>query len=357
MKFFTKSSIISKRTIQTFKIKIAPTFLLLAFMFPAIAGNAITMDRDIAILHKNLASGMETRTNHNSSTLSPITVAAKFKVSGTVVSAKTLETLIGVQVREKGTSNATVTDVNGAFTLQVTSPKAFLLISYVGFETQEVAVNNSSQLTIRLTESVKTLDEVVVVGYGSQKRVTVTGAITTISTKDLRQSPVTNISNALAGRLSGMVVTQYSGGEPGVDQSSVFVRGISTYNTGNNSQRPIVIVDGIERDFQYLNPDEIESFSILKDASATAVYGVRGANGVILVTTRRGQLMEKANVTFKASSGISAPIKFPKYLGSADYALLYNEANTNDKSTRTQFTQAAIDNYKIANGDQRRYQL
>ena len=150
-----------------------------------------------------------------------------------------------------------------------------------------------------------------------------------------------------------MIVTQYSGGEPGVDQSQIFVRGISTYNTANNAQQPIVMVDGIERDFQYLNPDEVETFSILKDASATAVYGVRGANGVILVTTRRGKLMEKTNVTFKASSGISSPIKFPQYLGSADYALLYNEARLNDNPNTTSalFTQAKIDNYRIAKGD------
>lgn len=349
MKFFTKSSIISKRTIQTFKIKVAPTFLLLAFMFPAIAGNANSKVREIAIAPKSISSSLDAKTNHNLITLSSKAIAAKFKVTGTVVSAKTLETLIGVAIREKGTSTATVTDVNGAFTLQVSSPKAILLVSYIGYETQEIPVDNISQLTIRLIESVKQLDEVVVVGYGSQKKVTVVGAITSISTKELRQSPTTNISNALAGRLSGMIVNQYSGGEPGVDKSSILVRGMSTYGT----QSPIVLVDGIERDFQYLNPEEIETFTILKDASATAVYGVRGANGVILVTTRRGRASEKANVTFKASTGISSPVKFPKYLGSADYAMLYNEAKLNDNpnTTSTLFTPQQIENYRIAKGD------
>jgi len=376
-------------------------FLLLVSIFPVIASNAYSQETEIAFKQKSITletviQKIEASTNyrflyrteqinmqqkvnvsdvktpvldilsdisrsnnftfkvldHNLIVLSPNSVAAKFKVSGTIVSTKNLETLIGVSVREKGTSNATVTDINGAFSLLVLSPNAILEVSYVGYIKQEIAVDNKSQLTIRLVEDVKTLDEVVVVGYGTQKRVTVVGAITSITTKELRQSPTTNLSNALAGRLPGMLVNQFSGGEPGVDQSQVFVRGMSTYNTGNNSQNPIVIVDGIERDFQYLNPDEVETFSILKDASATAVYGIRGANGVILVTTRRGKEMEKARVSFKASTGISSPIKFPQYLGSADYATLYNEAlSNNPTNTAALFTPAAIANYRIAKGD------
>jgi TonB-dependent SusC/RagA subfamily outer membrane receptor len=216
-------------------------------------------------------------------------------------------------------------------------------------KTQEFLVGSKSIINVFMEDETVGIEDVVVVGYGVQKKVTVVGAITTINTKELRQSPTTNLSNALAGRMSGMMVNQFSGGEPGVDQSQVFVRGMSTYN----NQNPIVIVDGIERDFQYLSPDEVETFSILKDASATAVYGVRGANGVILVTTRRGKVMEKANVTFKASTGISAPIKFPQYLGSADYAMLYNEARLNDNPNTTSalFTQEQIANYRKAKGD------
>ena len=398
MKFFTRSVIKSKCTTQIIRTMKISAFLLLVSIFHVIASNAYSQDAEVTFKQKNLSlesviQNIEASTNYrflyrteqidmhqrvnvsivktpvieilndlsksnnftykildrNLIVLSPIVSAAKFKVTGTVVSSKTFETLIGVSVREKGTTNGTVTDINGAFTIQVSSPNATLEISYIGFEKQEVAVNNTSQLTIRLVESIKTLDEVVVVGYGSQKRVTVVGAITSISTKELRQSPTTNISNALAGRLSGMIVNQYSGGEPGVDQSSIFIRGMSTYGT----QSPIVLVDGIERDFQYLNPDEVETFTILKDASATAPFGVRGANGVILVTTRRGKTMEKANVSFKASTGISSPVKFPEYLGSADYAMLYNEAKLNDNpnTTSTLFTQAQIDNYRKAKGD------
>ena len=180
------------------------------------------------------------------------------------------------------------------------------------------------------------------------------GSVATITTKDLTQSPTANINNALAGRLPGLIVNQYAGGEPGVDQSELFIRGKATY--GNQSA--IVIVDGIERDMSYLAPDEIETFTILKDASATAAYGIRGANGVIVITTKRGKAAEKATVNLKASIGINQPIGFPEYLGSADYATLYNEARLNDAkmtgadiSSLNLFSQQAIDNFRRAKGD------
>ena len=269
-------------------------------------------------------------------------------ISGSVHDTKG-QPIPGVTVLVKGTTTGITTDIDGNFRLSLPVNAKILAISFMGMKTQEFPIGNQSVLKVVLEEESFGVDEVIVVGYGKQKRVTVVGAITTINTKELRQSPTTNLSNALAGRMSGMMVNQFSGGEPGVDQSAVFVRGMSTYN----NQNPIVIVDGIERDFQYLNPDEVETFSILKDASATAVYGVRGANGVILVTTRRGKVMEKANVTFKASSGVSSPIKFPQYLGSADYAMLYNEAHLNDNPNTTSalFSQTQIDNYRKAKGD------
>lgn len=260
--------------------------------------------------------------------------------------------IIGANIIEIGSSNGTVTDMDGHFRLNV-SNNATIRITYIGYLEQDISTVGKNSFNITLQEDVKALDEVVIVGYGTQKKVTVVGSITSIQTKELRQSPTTNLSNALAGRMPGMMANQFRGGEPGVDQSDIFIRGISTYNTGNNAQRPIVIVDGIERDFQYLSPDEVESFTILKDASATAVYGVRGANGVILVTTRRGRPMEKANVVFKASSGISSPIKFPEYLGSADYAALYNEARLNDdpNTSVALFSTEQIENYRKAKGD------
>jgi TonB-linked SusC/RagA family outer membrane protein len=272
----------------------------------------------------------------------------KKSVSGKVTDEKG-QTVPGASVIVKGTTNGVITALNGSFTLANVPENATLQVSFVGMKTQEFPVAGKTNFNVVMVDETVGLEDIIVVGYGTQKKVTVVGAVTAISTRELRQSPTTNISNALAGRLPGLIVNQFSGGEPGVDQSSVFVRGMSTL--GNQS--PIVLVDGIERDFQYLNPEEVESFTILKDASATAVYGIRGANGVILVTTRRGKSMERANVTFKASTGISAPIKFPDYLGSADYAQLYNEANLNDNplTTKALFTPAQIDNYRIAKGD------
>lgn len=257
----------------------------------------------------------------------------------------------GVSISIEGKSSGVNTDEKGNFSISVPD-NSVLVFTYVGYKTVKQTVRGkTSRIDISLVPDVLALDDVVIVGYGAQKKVTVVGAITSISTKDLRLSPTTNLSNALAGRMSGIMVNQFSGGEPGVDQSQIFIRGISTYNS--SSQSPIVVVDGIERDFQYLNPEEIETLSILKDASATAVYGVKGANGVILVTTRRGKLMEKANVTFKASTGISSPIKFPEYLGSADYAMLYNEARLNDNPNTSSalFTPTQIANYRKAKGD------
>lgn len=174
----------------------------------------------------------------------------------------------------------------------------------------------------------------------------------TITTDDLKQSPTANLTNALAGRLPGLMANQFSGGEPGVDRSNIYIRGLGTY--GNTA--PIVIIDGLERSMDYLSPSEIETFSILKDASSTAPYGVRGANGVILITTKRGKVQDKASVNFKASVGANQPIKFPTYLGSADYATLYNEAILNNNpgvnpSTLNLFTDDAILKFKRAKGD------
>lgn len=224
----------------------------------------------------------------------------------------------------------------------------------MGYQPQEIVPGAKKDLTVLLQEDTKALQEVVVVGYTKQRKETMVGSVATITTKDLTQSPTANINNALAGRLPGLVVNQYAGGEPGVDQSELFIRGKATY--GNQSA--IVIVDGIERDMSYLAPDEIETFTILKDASATAAYGIRGANGVIVITTKRGKAAEKATVNLKASVGINQPIGFPEYLGSADYATLYNEARLNDAkmtgadiSSLNLFSQQAIDNFRRAKGD------
>lgn len=283
------------------------------------------------------------------------TQSNKITVSGTVLDKTTNDPLIGVSVVVKGVPNAgTITDMDGKFTLKLPYAEAPLVFSYLGYQPQEIVPGAKKELTVLLQEDTKALQEVVVVGYTKQRKETMIGSVATITTKDLTQSPTANINNALAGRLPGLIVNQYAGGEPGVDQSELFIRGKATY--GNQSA--IVIVDGIERDMSYLAPDEIETFTILKDASATAAYGIRGANGVIVITTKRGKAAEKATVNLKASIGINQPIGFPEYLGSADYATLYNEARLNDAkmtgadiSSLNLFSQQAIDNFRRAKGD------
>ena len=283
------------------------------------------------------------------------TQSNKITVSGTVLDKTTNDPLIGVSVVVKGVANAgTITDMDGKFMLKLPYAEAPLVFSYLGYQPQEIVPGAKKELTVLLQEDTKALQEVVVVGYTKQRKETMIGSVATITTKDLTQSPTANINNALAGRLPGLIVNQYAGGEPGVDQSELFIRGKATY--GNQSA--IVIVDGIERDMSYLAPDEIETFTILKDASATAAYGIRGANGVIVITTKRGKAAEKATVNLKASIGINQPIGFPEYLGSADYATLYNEARLNDAkmtgadiSSLNLFSQQAIDNFRRAKGD------
>ena len=277
--------------------------------------------------------------------------SSKLTVKGFVKDDKG-DPMIGVTLIVKGTNFGTVSNADGSYSIDVPYGGATLMVSYIGYAPQEINVNNRTKIDITLLEDSKALEEVVVVGYNVQKKETITGSIATITTKDLKQSPTANINNALAGRMPGLLVNQFSGGEPGNDAAQLNIRGISTYGQSG----VIMIVDGIERDMSYLAPDEIETFTILKDASATAPYGIRGANGVIVVTTKRGRKGEKPTVDFKASVGISEPIRYPDYLGSADYATLYNEAMLNDNpslaaDSPSLFTQTAIDNYRRAKGD------
>ena len=250
----------------------------------------------------------------------------KFTVTGSVKDDKGTP-VVGASIIINGTNIGVTSNLEGNFTLDAPYSEATLMVSYLGYAPQEIPINNRTHIDVVLIEDAKALDNVVVVGYTTQKRATITGSVSTITTRELGQSPTANINNALAGRLPGLIVTQYGGGEPGFDVASVNIRGVATYGNGKS---PIVIVDGIERDMSYLSSDEIETFTILKDASATAPYGIRGANGVIIITTKRGRAGEKPTVEFKASVGITEPAKFPDYLGSADYAVLYNEALIND---------------------------
>lgn len=269
----------------------------------------------------------------------PAPAAPPRNIIGSVIEYRTNTPLPGVSVQVKGTTRGTQTQADGTFSIQAPAGAKALIFSFVGYETKEQELGTSNQVNISLNSANIGLKDVVVVAYGEQKKATVTGSVSSIGTKELVQSPVSNLTNALAGRLPGLITTQRSG-EPGVDASTLYIRGISTLNTAS----PIIMVDGVERSMDYLDPNDIESFTVLKDAAATAVLGMRGANGAVLVTTKRGKA-GAPQVSFRASMGIQEATRLPQYLGSYDYARLYNEALVNDGSQRA-FTDEQLEGYK-----------
>ena len=244
-----------------------------------------------------------------------------FKVVGNVTDEKG-EPLIGVSIFMKtdSTVNA-ITDMNGAYSIAVPDKYAELSFRYIGFVPKNEKVDNRRVLNVIMVEDVGQLDEVVVVAYGAQKKESVVGSITTIEPAKLNVSTSRSLSNNLAGTVTGVIGVQRSG-EPGYDNSSFWIRGISTFQ--DVGKDPLVLVDGIERSLDNIDVEEIESFSVLKDAAASAVYGVRGANGVILINTKRGHV-GKPRVVVKSEFAFTQPIKLPNYIGAADYMQLLDD--------------------------------
>ncbi|MCE5331982.1 MAG: TonB-dependent receptor [Bacteroidales bacterium] len=243
----------------------------------------------------------------------------EIKVSGKITSADN-EPIIGASVRVEGTTNGTVSDVNGYYSLNVYIG-AKLTFSYVGYKSTTVQVSRAGELNQVLQEDSKVMDELVVVGYGVQKKATLSGSIAGVNGKEILKSPAMNVTNSLAGNVAGLVVVGQSG-EPGADYSSLYIRGTGSLN--DNS--PLIVVDGVpNRSLERIDPSTIENISVLKDASA-AIYGSQAANGVILVTTKRGKA-EKMGITASYSAGWSRPTYLPEVCNSAEYATLVNEVN------------------------------
>ncbi len=245
------------------------------------------------------------------------------KVIGVVKDANG-EPVIGASVVVVGTGKGTITDFDGNFSLDA-PVGAKIKISFLGYKTQVITVKKGAKINIVLEDDSQMLGEVQVVAYGVQKKVSVTGAISSMKGDDLLKTPAGSISNVLSGQVTGVSSVQYSG-EPGADAADIYVRGIATY-TGSAS--PLIQVDGVERDMSQLDPNEIESVTVLKDASATAVFGVRGANGVILITTKRGK-EGKAKISFSSSVGVNVRTKELDFANSYQYADYYNMMLTND---------------------------
>ncbi|WP_316815316.1 TonB-dependent receptor [Pedobacter nyackensis] len=267
-----------------------------------------------------------------------LSVFANIDVGGRVLDEKR-KPLAGATVRVKNTDKVVSTNSDGEFQLNGIAEDATLLVSFLGYKVQEIAVNNRKVLEVTLVIDNSTLDDVVVVGFAKQKKESMVSSISSVSGEGL-QFGGRNLSNNLQGQLPGIISFQRSG-EPGYDNATFWIRGISTYN---GAQNPLILVDGVPRSFNDIDPNEIATFSVLKDAAATAVYGAEGANGVILVTTKRG-MVQKTEITYRGEYSNLTPLRMPEFVGSAEYLSIFNEALTNEGKAPI-FDAALIDKYK-----------
>lgn len=263
----------------------------------------------------------------------------KIKITGLVTDAEGTA-ITGASVALKSNpAIGTATDRNGRFVIEV-EPSAVLWVSYIGLAGQELVVSNAEDYTVVLQQDASGLEEVVVVGFGRQKKESVVSSIATVSGETLR-APTRSLSNNLAGQIPGLIAVQRSG-MPGYDDAEFWIRGTSSFAGGTS---PLVLVDGIPRSLNDIDPDEIETFSLLKDAAATAVYGAEGANGVILITSKRGKI-QKTAINYRGEYSYSSPTRVPRMANSFDYLRMYNEAQLND-GLQSPFDDDLLDKYRL----------
>lgn len=262
----------------------------------------------------------------------------KRSVTGWVISNEDNLPLPGVSVLVKGTTQGTVTDANGKFTIEATESD-ILVFSFIGFKSQEMQAN-VREINITMYEDTEELEEVVVVGYGTVKKVNLTGSVSTLNTKELTSRPITQTSQALQGKMAGVTVTQ-NFGIPGSDAGTIRIRGIGTLGEKN----PMVLIDGVEGSINDINPKDIDNISVLKDAASSAIYGSRAANGVILITTKRGNKKEAMTVTFSGLAGMQYPTNLPDVVDGATYMMLKNE-NEKNNGRANLFSDSYIQEYK-----------
>ncbi len=272
-----------------------------------------------------------------------VSAMAAVPVTGVIITGDG-DPVIGATVIVKGTQIGVVADLDGQFRIEAPSVGSVLVFSSVGYVTQEITVSSVTMLNVIMDEEELGLEEVVVVAYGSQKKATLTGAIASVGTSELTNTPVSDVTNVLAGKMPGVTTVQTTG-QPGADNAQIYIRGVGSLSSG--SSQPLVLVDGIERSFSDIDANEIETLTVLKDASSTAVFGVRGANGVILVTTRRGAT-GKAKIDVSTTFGVQQPMSFVQQTDSYDYAMFWNQKQENDGVTdeSAYFSKEAIRAYK-----------
>lgn len=254
----------------------------------------------------------------------PVSLYAQnaFKVTGRVYDAQTKEPIIGAGVMMKASNIGTITDLDGNYEMTVNDAKGILVVSAIGYKSVEMLISKRGVINFPLETDAESLEDAVVVGYGTQKKATITGSLTTANITDIAKSTAPSLSNSIGGIIPG-IITRQASGEPGNDGAILQIRGLGTWVNAN----PLVLVDGVERDLNQVNTEEIESFSILKDASATAVYGMRGANGVILITTKKGKV-GRPQVSFRTEMTNLHGLRFPDYIEGYEFANLMNEACT-----------------------------
>ena len=264
-------------------------------------------------------------------------------VNGSVVDGDGLP-VIGAGVTLKGTTTGVAADADGKFTLVVPDESAVLEVSALGYVTEEVRVGKQRTITVVLRDDTQSIEATVVVAYGTQTKATVTGALTSIDNKALIKAPVADVTNVLAGQMPGVSTVQETG-QPGEDYAKIYIRGAGSLSDSNAT--PLILVDGVERPLNTVDPNEIESLSILKDAASTAVFGVRGANGVIIVTTKRGDA-GKPKISVSSITGVQVPMSYITQCSSYDFARYYNVYQWNDGKTQPElyFTPEAIEAYR-----------
>lgn len=272
-------------------------------------------------------------------TIENLIVSQKQKITGTILD-QAGEPMIGVNVIIKGTSTGTITDLDGNFTLDA-DPGETLEISYIGYK--PILLKATKQpMKVKMQEDLQNLDEVVVVGYGVTKKANLTGSVSSIKAEALQSRPVSSVSAALAGQMPGVTSIQRSGA-PGGQAGSITIRGKNSINAAS----PLVIVDGVPGSMDTIDPNDIESLTVLKDASSSAIYGVQAANGVILITTKQGKKGERPRVSYSGNVSLTSPVTRFKFLGAADYATLYNEATLNENPNAVlKFTPEDIELYR-----------
>ncbi len=333
VKFTYRPRLIKDRDRMSLDVTEAPLYEVLAQVFGASLGYEVIGKQ---IVLKTVPSG-DLTAEAGADNVSDI---AAVTVRGRVVD-ETSAPIPGVNVLVKGTTNGTTTDSDGRYALDVDSESSVLVFSFIGYVTQEIPVGAQTSIDVNMVQDIQSLQEVVVVGYGEQKKTTITGAVTSIKSDVISQAPVSNLSNALAGRLPGTVFINRSG-EPGNDGSQIRVRGTNT--TGNPSA--LVVIDGIANrngGLERLNPADIESITILKDGSA-AIYGAQAANGVILVTTKRGKA-GKPEISFNYNIGFNTPTRLPEVADAATYATMLNEIDEY-RGNAPRYTAADIQKYR-----------